>query len=58
MARAFWFWLSMMSRVVFCTVEADPARIAEALDSGASEYIMKPFDGDIITAKFAEVGLA
>ena len=44
--------------VVFCTVENDVDRIREALDSGADEYIMKPFDGDIITAKFAEVGLA
>ncbi len=44
-------------KVVFCTVEADPARIREALDGGASEYIMKPFDGDIIESKFAEAGL-
>lgn len=44
--------------VVFCTVENDLARIREALDCGADEYIMKPFDGDIIAAKFAEVGLA
>ncbi len=44
--------------VVFCTVENDLARIREALDAGADEYIMKPFDGDIIAAKFAEVGLA
>jgi two-component system, chemotaxis family, chemotaxis protein CheY len=43
--------------VVFCTVEADPRRIAEALNSGAAEYIMKPFDGDIIESKFAEAGL-
>ncbi|HYE46950.1 MAG TPA: response regulator [Caulobacter sp.] len=44
--------------VVFCSVETDPHRIREALDAGASEYIMKPFDGDIIEAKFAEAGLA
>ena len=44
--------------VVFCTVENSVERIREALDCGADEYIMKPFDGDIITAKFAEVGLA
>ena len=45
-------------KVVFCTVENSIERIREALDSGADEYIMKPFDGDIIAAKFAEVGLA
>ncbi|MBX3481045.1 MAG: response regulator [Caulobacter sp.] len=44
-------------KVVFCSVETEPARIRDALDAGACEYIMKPFDGDIIEAKFAEVGL-
>ena len=44
-------------RVVFCTVENDLARIREALDAGAAEYIMKPFDGDIIASKFAEAGV-
>lgn len=44
--------------VVFCTVENDLERIREALDCGANEYIMKPFDGDIIASKFAEAGLA
>ena len=28
-----------------------------ALDAGANEYIMKPFDKDIVAAKFQEVGL-
>jgi two-component system chemotaxis response regulator CheY len=44
--------------VVFCTVENKLERIRQALDAGANEYIMKPFDGDIIEAKFAEAGLA
>ena len=44
--------------VVFCTVENDPTRIHEALDAGAAEYIMKPFDSDIVQSKFAEAGLA
>ena len=44
-------------RVVFCTTENEPDRIREALAAGADEYIMKPFDGDIIEAKFSEVGL-
>ena len=43
--------------VVFCSSENDPERIATALDAGADEYIMKPFDGDIIEAKFAQAGL-
>lgn len=43
--------------VVFCTTENDLSHITEALTEGASEYIMKPFDGDILEAKFQEVGL-
>jgi two-component system chemotaxis response regulator CheY len=43
--------------VVFCTVENDPDHIAQALDAGAAEYIMKPFDSDIIESKFADAGL-
>ena len=43
--------------VVFCTTENDVAHITEALNAGANEYIMKPFDKDIVTAKFQEVGL-
>ncbi|MBI1339042.1 response regulator [bacterium] len=43
--------------VVFCTTENDMSHIAEAIRSGANEYIMKPFDSEILEAKFAEVGL-
>ncbi|MGB8839613.1 MAG: response regulator [Aliidongia sp.] len=43
--------------VVFCTTENDLAHIQAAIGAGANEYIMKPFDSDIIHAKFAQVGL-
>jgi two-component system chemotaxis response regulator CheY len=43
--------------VVFCTTENDVAHITEALNAGANEYIMKPFDREILEAKFAQVGL-
>ena len=43
--------------VLLCTVENDLAHIREALESGADEYIMKPFDGDIIASKFQVAGL-
>ncbi len=43
--------------VVFCSARDEPDRIAEALADGADEYIMKPFDGDIIASKFREAGL-
>lgn len=43
--------------VVFCTTENDMSKITEALSAGANEYIMKPFDSEIIAAKFEQVGL-
>ena len=43
--------------VVFCTTENDMAHIEAAIAHGAQEYIMKPFDEDILTGKFAQVGL-
>jgi two-component system chemotaxis response regulator CheY len=43
--------------VVFCTTENDMNHIQEAIGAGANEYIMKPFDSDILHAKFAQVGL-
>jgi two-component system chemotaxis response regulator CheY len=44
-------------KVVFCTTENDMDHISRALNAGANEYIMKPFDKDIVAAKFQEVGL-
>jgi two-component system chemotaxis response regulator CheY len=44
-------------KVVFCTTENDIAHIAKAMRAGADEYIMKPFDKEIVESKFHEVGL-
>ena len=43
--------------VVFCTTENDMSHIRAAIEAGADEYIMKPFDREIIEAKFTQVGL-
>lgn len=43
--------------VVFCTTENDIEHIQEAITAGANEYIMKPFDSEILQAKFSQVGL-
>ncbi len=43
--------------VIFCTTENDLAHIRVAVDAGADEYIMKPFDRDIMEAKLAQVGM-
>ncbi len=44
-------------KVVFCTTENDMGHITRALEAGADEYIMKPFDKDILATKFQELGL-
>ena len=43
--------------VVFCSTENDAEHIGEAVRSGANEFIMKPFDADIIESKFSQAGL-
>jgi two-component system chemotaxis response regulator CheY len=43
--------------VVFCSTENDLDHITVALDAGANEYIMKPFDSEIVKLKFAQTGL-
>jgi two-component system, chemotaxis family, chemotaxis protein CheY len=43
--------------VVFCTTENDMNHIEMAIASGAQEYIMKPFDEEILIGKFGQVGL-
>ena len=44
-------------KVVFCTTENDVAHIARAMHAGADEYIMKPFDKQIVQSKLEEIGL-
>ncbi len=44
-------------KVLFCTIETRADRIAEALSAGADDYVMKPFDGQILESKLAEIGL-
>ncbi len=43
--------------VVFCTTENDISRISEALEAGANEYVMKPFDETVLASKFQQAGL-
>jgi two-component system, chemotaxis family, chemotaxis protein CheY len=44
-------------KVIFCTTMNDLAHIATALALGADEYIMKPFDEEILREKLEEVGV-
>lgn len=43
--------------VVLCTTETDMAQIIKAMESGANEYIMKPYDRDILESKLVQIGL-
>jgi two-component system chemotaxis response regulator CheY len=44
-------------KIIFCTAERDASQIARAIEAGAHEYIVKPFDRMILTAKFEKLGL-
>ena len=45
-------------KVVFCTTENDIAHIRAAIEAGADEYVMKPFDRDTLHSKLQIVGVA
>lgn len=45
-------------KVVLCTIESDMAHITEAMSLGADEYIMKPFDLEILAGKLTAIGIA
>jgi two-component system chemotaxis response regulator CheY len=44
-------------KVIFCTTENDVVHVARAMHAGANEYIMKPFDKQVVEAKFQDAGL-
>lgn len=43
--------------VFFCTSECSMDRIHAAMAAGATDYVMKPFDKDIVVAKLAHNGI-
>jgi two-component system chemotaxis response regulator CheY len=45
-------------KVIFCSAQGDLERIRQALDAGAAEYILKPFDRDIVAGKLTLAGAA
>ena len=45
-------------KVVFCTTENGMAYIRAAIEAGADEYVMKPFDRETIESKLQIVGMA
>ena|SRR5665213_3444364 len=43
--------------VIFCTTENEMSHIQQAMQAGANEYVMKPFDEEILTTKLSQVGI-
>jgi two-component system chemotaxis response regulator CheY len=43
--------------IIFCTTENEMSQIMKAIEAGANEYIMKPFDATIIKDKFIQTGV-
>lgn len=48
--------LEPQPKVLICTTETDLSKIATAIQAGADEYIMKPFDQDILESKLKILG--
>ena len=44
-------------KVIMCTTENDMSHIMQAMQNGANEYIMKPFDKEIVENKLSLIGL-
>ena len=44
-------------KVIFCSSSSDETKIHQAITGGADDYIIKPFDGDIIASKLTILGL-
>ena len=42
--------------VIFCTTETDMSFIGRALEQGAADYIMKPFEKDMLREKLTQMG--
>jgi two-component system chemotaxis response regulator CheY len=43
--------------VIFCTTESDMSFIEQALSEGANDYVMKPFDKDMLGERLMQLGL-
>lgn len=43
--------------VIFCAIETDVSQLTEAVAAGANDYLLKPYDRDILRAKLTEIGL-
>jgi len=44
-------------KVIFCTTEHDTAHVRRGLESGADEYVMKPFGPEMLQLKLKRIGI-
>ena len=44
-------------KIIFCASGTDINRMIQAVEGGADDYIMKPFDEDIVASKLTILGL-
>jgi len=44
-------------KIIFCTIESDMSHMERAIDGGALEYIMKPYNRDILISKLEMAGV-
>ena len=44
-------------KIILCTTNSEIEHIMLALEKGADEYIMKPFDDEVVRSKFELTGL-
>jgi two-component system, chemotaxis family, chemotaxis protein CheY len=54
--RAYRASMSSVAKVIFCTTENGIGHIQAAIDAGADEYVMKPFDRETLQSKLQLVG--
>ncbi len=49
--------LAPQPKIIFCTTESEFSKIEQALAAGADEYIMKPFDQEVLSTKLRLIGV-
>lgn len=43
------------AKVVVCASENDPPHLARAIYAGADDFMLKPFEGDLLRSKFSKI---
>ena len=45
-------------KILFCSTEHDISQIARAMHAGADDFLMKPFDREMVQSKFESLGVS